>query len=230
MVTKIFAKAHGEPLDLLDETAKITQDGNAFSGGPANYDKQMVHAWAGLNMQGEEGDSSIAGVNMMRRAMFNDKAAGNDKSKKEKGLSMEQLLMIQQAQAWMNDRLGEIGGQLDALANIEQKIFEGTFDPVNNAEDLKLLQAVDPDITAEKWTAMDDEEKRDWVIETRQALEQERADIEELKAAMQKIDLEKPEFPLHEPFSVTNNVFSNPILEEAAKKSRAEIRKRNRPS
>lgn len=234
MLKNNFAAAKNaiEPLEQSQDFGAETVpepgvQGNAFAGSRANYDDEMHHAMRGAIMNGDTGgNSSIANAGMRLAAKF-----GSAATQSEKDAEKSRAMYLQVMLADLNKRLNEIDDQLDTLSQIQNMMANGSFDPANDAAHLAMLQKIDEDMTLEQWNAMSEQERVDWVLESRLELQKERADIEEIKQEFRNIEADGAAFPLTEPFNVTNNIFDNEILENAAKaaeeKNKIEIDRHN---
>jgi len=214
MVTTEFKKNAYEGYDeAQNEVALAT--GNAFA--PDQMKRETINALQNAMMNGADDDSSIATAAMKLSGHFKS-SASKQNDKKDKGLSMGEMAILQQSAnnllQSMQERQEEIGDQLDALGQIEQLMNSGEFDP-ENKDHLALLQIVDESMTAGTWDAMSDSQKRDWIDDNREELKIESAALDLDMRAIEQ--LAQPNVTdLTNAIPATNNKFDSEMMENAA--------------
>ncbi len=152
---------------------------------------------------------------------FMGAVTGKKDEKKDRGIDMLYISMMQKMIDDMNQRIAEIDRQLEeidekleTIADIRDLIDRGDFDPLKNENHLALLQKIDPAMTLETWNALTPMEQQDWLDDNQDKLNQE----------AQRLNLEKEESlevirtAEHEGYqpSNENGKFDNSIWESAA--------------
>jgi anti-sigma28 factor (negative regulator of flagellin synthesis) len=207
--------AGDEPEDAKDPAAAkpVVETDNAFANpkpkimdGLVQYALTVAADGLGATQSGLGRVSALAGQFM---------GAANKKPDKDKKAddSLTYILMMQQLMKMMNERLEDIDRALNAIDEIRNKIENGDFDPANDADDLALLQEIDPTMTADQWNAMTPTEQQDWLDENEQQLN---IDREHTIEGRQMIDDDSFNPP------VTNNRFDDEKLEKATRMAEIE--------
>lgn len=174
MVTREFAIKAAEGYRGLDGENE-NNTGNAFDGTKESYDREMWNALDSVSMLGEEAvnPSSIANAQLRVTSVFAE-AGANKKGKAERGLSIEQMMLLEDMRellSTLRDDLVQALERRDDLVSAQERHENGDFDPLNNEDDLKTL--TDNGMTVELWQAMSYEEQAQWFVEQITAANQE---------------------------------------------------------
>ena len=166
------AKSASEPLEQTQEPGSdnapdLGAQGNAFAGSRANADHEMYNAIHGAIMNGDTGgNSSIANAGMRLAAKFGSAATKSEKDA-EKSRAAYMQVMMQNILGELGEFIEEAKENQKDLENAYQEFLDGNFDPLNNDEDRKLIEA--NNLTVEAWSEMSLQGQDDWFQETTRA-------------------------------------------------------------
>lgn len=143
--------------------------GNAFAGAAdkAAYDREMFNALHAASFLGDEATipSNIANAQLRMTAAYNE-VGSNKKGGSEKGISLEQLMMLENVRSLLND-LGRIIYEAkenqEDLENAYKAFMNGEFDPLNNEEHRELIER--NGMSAEEWSLLSLQAQEQWFQE-----------------------------------------------------------------
>lgn len=138
-------------------------------------------------------------------SQFND-ASGKKKAERTQDVMMS--IIMQQLLRDLEEQLEAIDADLNTLSDIRQMMEDGTFDPLNNDDHLKMLQQIDAQMTREKWDGMAMHEQSDWLQDHVDRLNEERSQVENNIELISNPDAE---------INAVNNRFESELFETAAR-------------
>lgn len=157
MVTTEFKK---NAYEGYDEAQNTLETGNAFATGQMK--RETINALQNAMMNGAE-DSSIATAAMKLSGHFKSSASKRD-DKKDKGLSMGEMALLQQVNdmlAIIDDMLIDTREEISELEAMYEDFKDGKFDPLNNDKHQEQLEKYG--LTVEEWQIMSLPEQGAWL-------------------------------------------------------------------
>lgn len=219
MVTTEFKKNAYEGYDAAQNEVTLAT-GNAFA--PDQMKRETINALQNAMMNGADDDSSIATAAMKLSGHFKS-SASKQNDKKDKGLSMAEMALLQQVNDYLrdiNDRISDLNNDIEFLKTIDD---DSSIMTANSREEMSQQDQAKFDryleevgITEEEHFAMSTSERvkvRDEAINSKEELAQELGDKRD--EALEQLR-DNPNDVLIEPLAVTNNVFEDEVYENAA--------------
>ena len=233
MVTTEFKKNAYEGYDEAQNVYALAT-GNAFVAD--GMKRETINALQNAMMNGADDDSSIATAAMKLSGHFKS-SASKQNDKKDKGLSMGEMALLQQVNGLLDDLYKDLKDlrqekeaiefKLEILNEIDELDEQGLFDPLNNQNHMQMMLDADEGLTEEEVKAMSSQDITDWRRDRRERLEERSNEIDKLEKETEqsilavediesKLQNDSLNFPLNEPFMVINNSFQDVNLELAA--------------
>lgn len=174
MVTTEFKKNAYEGYDEAQNVYALAT-GNAFVAD--GMKRETINALQNAMMNGADDDSSIATAAMKLSGHFKS-SASKQNDKKDKGLSMGEMMLLQSIQnliAQNNEKIIDLTDRIYALEDALERHSRGEFDPLNDEEDMKVL--TDEGLSIDEWNAMSIQEQENWLKESLSDVRHERAEL-----------------------------------------------------
>lgn len=225
MVTREFAIKAAEGYRGLDGENENTT-GNAFDGSKESHDREMWNALHAVNMQGDEAvnPSSIANAQLRVTSVFAE-AGANKKGKAERGLSIEQMMLLENIRdliAGIDQRIEVIEQEIDFLNTIaddDSIMTVEAYDDLSQEDQERLDTFLGiAEISLEDYLALSVEERIQLRDDVKEAKIGERDNLYDIKLQSEDLIAEARSAGIEvliEPLPVTNGRFDNPILEAA---------------